>query len=139
MRARIIICLASLLVLRAGPAFSSTIHVPSDQPAIQAGIDVRLPGISRSNDAFIGVKGARAPYAGKMVVLANAYDAGSEANSEDCGFIPGPPCGNGESRAPGGAEGFVHIHSGIHGSGDLDPAEYDWRNPVARITMRSMN
>jgi hypothetical protein len=67
------------------------------------------------------------------VVNATAYDAGSEANSEDCDFIPGPPCGNGGVRDTDGAEGYVYIHSGIHGIGGLDPAEFDWLNPVATV------
>ena len=48
---------------------------------------------------------------------AAAYDAGSEYNSEDCAFIPGPPFGNGGVRDTDGAEGYVQILSGIHGIG----------------------
>jgi hypothetical protein len=33
----------------------------------------------------------------------------------------------------------VHIHSGIHGIGDLRPEHFDWRNPVARITIRRVS
>jgi hypothetical protein len=36
---------------------------------------------------------------------------------------------------PGDPEGFVHVHSGIHGGADLDPAMHDWRNPVALVTI----
>ena len=32
-------------------------------------------------------------------------------------------------------EGFVHIHPGIHGGNSLDPAQHDWRNPVAAISI----
>ena len=32
-------------------------------------------------------------------------------------------------------EGYVHIHRGMHGIGDLAPEIYDWRNPVAAITI----
>jgi hypothetical protein len=35
----------------------------------------------------------------------------------------------------GGEEGYVHINASIHGTGDLDPSQRDWRNPVARITI----
>ena len=38
--------------------------------------------------------------------------------------------------APGGGEGYVHIHAGIHGVGNLNPALRDWRNPVAKISIR---
>jgi hypothetical protein len=45
-------------------------------------------------------------------------------------------CG-GEGGSPGVGEGYVHIHTGIHGIGDLlTAAMYDWRNPVAEITIR---
>ena len=67
-----------------------------------------------------------------------AYDSGSEANNELCAFIPGPPCNNPLIRATAGAEGFVHVHAGIHGIGTLDPAIHDWRNGVARIRITRM-
>ncbi len=63
----------------------------------------------------------------------SAYDAGSEENNEDGAFIPGPPFGCCGGRATDGAEGFVHIHSGVHGIADLAPEVYDWRNPTAMI------
>ena len=69
----------------------------------------------------------------------NAYDAGSEANNEICAFIPGPSCGIFFVRDPEGAEGYVHIHAGIHGIGDLSPAQFDWRNPGAKITIRRLS
>jgi hypothetical protein len=34
---------------------------------------------------------------------------------------------------PGGGERFVHIRAGIHGIGNLNAAQRDWRNPVAEI------
>ncbi len=88
-----------------------------------------------TNDAFVAVRSAGIPWGWRQLEAA-AYDAGSEANSEACDFIPGPPCGNGGVRDTADAEGFVHIHSGIHGSGDLLPSRDDWRNPVAKITMQ---
>lgn len=72
-------------------------------------------------------------------VAAPAWDAGSEANTEDCAFIPGPPCGSHFVRDTDGAEGFVAIHNGIQGIGDLDPALLDWRNPVAMISIQRAN
>ena len=44
-----------------------------------------------TNDAFFAVRNVGAPAIGQAVVDADAYDAGSEANSENCDFIPGPP------------------------------------------------
>jgi len=50
-----------------------------------------------------------------------------------------PPCGNKFFRDTAGAEGFVHVHSGIHGIGDLDPETLDWHNPVAEVTIRRVD
>jgi hypothetical protein len=89
-----------------------------------------------TNDAFFAMRSVYARSWGNTVVDARAYDSGSEVNSEDCTFIPGPPCGNGGVRDTGGAEGYVYVHSGIHGIGNLEPAEFDWNNPVATITVQ---
>jgi hypothetical protein len=86
-----------------------------------------------TNDTFFAIRDEKAPILKGKIVEAEAYDSGTEVNSELCEFIPGPPCGNGGVRDPEGAEGFVHIHAGIHGIGDLAPEEFDWRNPVAEI------
>ena len=94
-----------------------------------------------TNDAFFAVNGVRGPRGGSKVVLRSpAYDAGSEINDELCASIPGPffaECGGpGGGGAPsGGEEGFVHIHAGIHGIGDLMAGRRDWRNPVAKIVI----
>lgn len=93
--------------------------------------------LATTNDAFFAVDGASVPTSlAKRVYVGYAYDAGSEANSESCDFIPGPPCENPFVRDTAGAEGYVHVHPGIHGIGDLDPSEHDWRNPVAIITVQ---
>jgi hypothetical protein len=93
-----------------------------------------------SNDAFVGLSGERLPSylrSGRFThtLYAGAYDAGSEANTESCDHIPGPPCGSPGNRVTEGAEGYVYVHSGIHGTGGLDPAMWDWNNPVAMITI----
>lgn len=92
-----------------------------------------------TNDAFFAARGVRVPLFGDVVEEADAYDAGSERNSEDCDYIPGPPCNNGDVRDTAGAEGYVHIHAGIHGSADLVPSEFDWRNPVAVIVIQRIH
>jgi hypothetical protein len=95
--------------------------------------------LATTNDAFMAIKNVAVPANFlKKVLVAYAYDAGSETNNELCDFIPGPPCENPFQRDTSGAEGFVHIHSGIHGSGDLDPADFGWHNPVAIITIDRM-
>ena len=89
-----------------------------------------------SNDAFFAVRGVEARSKGDMTAQARAYDAGSELNSEDCAYIPG--CGGGGVHDPAIAEGYVYPHSGIHGIGGLDPAQYDWNNPVATIIVEKV-
>ena len=93
-----------------------------------------------TNDGFIALENVRAPKNHRDTAIHHSpvYDAGSEPNDEICANIPGPVC-QGEPGSPGaGGEGVVHIHAGIHGIGDLDPAIYDWRNPAARVTIERM-
>lgn len=96
-----------------------------------------------SNDAFLAIDSVGVQVRGnrpfRLVTTARAYDAGSEANTESCEHIPGPPCGNPGVRVPEGSEGFVYVHSGIHGFADLDAATYDWQNPVALVTIERAN
>jgi len=90
-----------------------------------------------TNDAFFAVNGIRTPKGHKtLTVYSPAYDAGTETNDELCDAIPGPPfiC-TGEGVSAAGGEGYVHIHAGIQGVGDLIKANHDWRNPVAKITI----
>ncbi len=94
-----------------------------------------------TNDAFFAVNGVEGPRGNQtLTVYSPAYDAGSERNDQLCASIPGPffpECGGpGGGGHPGGGEGFVHIHSGIQMRGDLRPFPRDWRNPVAKITIR---
>jgi len=120
-------------------------------PAGSVTVEVRIQGSARmlslagmlvsTNDAFVGLDGYTLPFGlfnslRRMTVAAPAYDAGSEANTESCAHIPGPPCGSPGMRVTDGAEGFVHVHRGIHGIGELDATTKDWRNPVARISIQ---
>lgn len=90
-----------------------------------------------TNDSFVGLNTVRAPNFRFRTFnyTAIGYDAGSEPNDELCANIPGPQCG-GEGNSPdAGGEGYVRVSPGIHGEGDLDASDYDWRNPVARISV----
>jgi hypothetical protein len=94
-----------------------------------------------TNDGFIALNEVPLPRYGTAVYHSPVYDAGSERNDETCASIPGPffeECGGpGNGGAPvGGEEGYVHIHAGIHGIGDLKPEMRDWRNPAAKITVQ---
>jgi len=93
-----------------------------------------------TNDGFYAINTVKLPSAvgSSVTYYANAYDAGSEPNDESCANIPGPLCG-GEALSPDrNGEGYVHIHRGIHGIGDLNAADHDWRNPVARIHVKAV-
>ena len=91
-----------------------------------------------TNDSFIALNRVRAPWYGTQTYYSPGYDAGSEPNDELCANIPGPVCGGAGGSPEAGGEGFVHINNGIQGVGDLSAALYDWRNPVAKITIRKM-
>jgi len=93
-----------------------------------------------TNDAFIAVNGVKGPKRkhGAKVIMSPAYDAGSEPNDELCANIPGPACGGAGGSPNAGGEGYVHIHAGIQGVGDLNSADFDWRNPTAKITIKRM-
>jgi hypothetical protein len=87
-----------------------------------------------TNDTFVAMDTVRLLDRPQTYFL-RAYDAGTELNDEVCANIPGPACG-GEGVSEEGGEGHVHVSGGVHGIADLDPAEYDWRNPVARVRVR---
>jgi len=118
------------------PGESRTVQVTTSGRPLYISVAGML-GIT--NDAFFAVRGVKAPVAGEVVVEADAYDAGSEANTEDCLYVPGPPCGGQLHDDINAPEGFVHVHSGIHGIGGLDPAIHDWRNPVAEIIIKRVS
>jgi hypothetical protein len=116
------------------PGKSVTVIVSAEHGAkfISAG-SMMLP----TNDGFIGLNSVEVPKRGTATYFSPGYDAGSEINDELCGNIPGPTCG-GDGPSLGDdpeSEGYVHVHRGIHGIGNLAADVYDWRNPVARITV----
>jgi len=92
-----------------------------------------------TNDAFFGVDSITMDNSvDSAVFFAPVFDAGSEANSEDGMYIPGPPFGNGGSHDPAIAEGFIHLSSGVHGGSSLAPSEWDWGIYAARIEVRRL-
>lgn len=95
--------------------------------------------LATTNDAFIALDNVALPKRSARY-YAYVYDAGSEANNEDCAFIPGPPCTmeSGNSRTNTN-EGFVSIHNGIHGVGSLNITELDWRGPAAVISIKRID
>ena len=88
-----------------------------------------------THDTFVALDSMPLPNHSATAV-ARAYDAGSETNDELCANIPGPYCGGAPFSPMDDGEGFVHVANGIHGIGDLAPEMFDWRNPVATVTVR---
>lgn len=118
-----------------GPGETVVVEIPSHRSYGYISLAAML---LPTNDGFIALNGVMAPGGHHTAMLSPAYDAGSELNDESCVNIPGPfECdGTGTGYSPDDGEGYVHIHGGIHGIGDIDPAVYDWKNPVARIEIK---
>lgn len=119
-------------LLGPGETVSFTIETSGDFPRLSLAA-MLIP----TNDTFVAMDAARLPDNAETFFL-RAYDAGSEDNDEVCDNIPGPACG-GEGSSEADGEGYVHVSGGVHGIADLDPAEYDWRNPVARVRVRLLD
>lgn len=117
-----------------GPGQSVTLHVKSKGKFKYLTVaGMLLP----TNDGVIALNGMRLPK-GKRIMMVPAYDGGTEINDELCAHIPGPHCGGAPFSDEDG-EGFVHIHPGISGVGDLMASQYDWKNPIAKITVKRMD
>jgi hypothetical protein len=91
-----------------------------------------LTMLVNTNDAFTGLDSLKLR-GDRAILRTSAYDAGSERNNELKSHIPGPCCGNPFVRDPEGRP--IGMHEGITGRGELSPAVYGWRGPVARITI----
>lgn len=100
-----------------------------------------------TNDGFTGVDSLKLPnqVGASTHAFTNAYDAGTEINTED--FVDMvPPCqplsgvmsddpGTGASNDALAEGGVIHHHAGILGGEDLLPGVHGWANPVARIAV----
>lgn len=95
-----------------------------------------------TNDTFVGLNAALPDDGELTVAYAHAYDAGTERNDEECASIPGPDypeCGGpGGGATVGSGEGVVIISNGISGLRDFG-RDRDWKNPVARVTIRKIS
>jgi hypothetical protein len=98
-----------------------------------------------TNDGFTGLDTVRLP---KKVGdtghwYAGAYDAGTEANTENLADIV-PPCsdgntGTGMSNPNLATNGVIAPHAGIQGTGtgelNLDPGTHGWDGAVAKVVI----
>ena len=123
------------------PGGSVTVTVTADM--INSSLSVGSMLVS-TNDAFIAATDVALFDEDGMPVSAdidlNAYDAGSEDNTEMASDIPGPlgldaavdPEGSNE-RVPT-ADGVIAAHEGIQGIGDVGEA-FAWEEPTAMLTI----
>jgi hypothetical protein len=115
-------------LIPAGMSETITITVEDDGAYLSIATMLAL-----TNDGFAAVRGVMLEDG--AVYYANVWDAGSEANTESALEVPAL---GGEARHTDGAEKYVHIHAGVHGIADLDPAMHDWRNPGAMISIKEV-
>lgn len=118
-------------VILPGQSVTVTIQAPEKTYFTVAGM------LATTNDAFTSAT-LKAPkkhrYSSAMAIT---YDAGTEDNNELCMDIPGPPCGGTNATIEGDGEGFITIHNGVHGVGDLVPTNLDWRGPTAMVRVHN--
>ena len=107
-----------------------------------------------TNDGFAGLDSLRLPknVGDSTTVLLNAYDAGTEINTEDFADIV-PPCqgligvtsddsGAGMSNPALAEGGVIHSHVGIQGGNDLLPLPggiHGWTDPVGTVEISRVN
>ncbi|CAM9452253.1 unnamed protein product [Ectocarpus sp. 12 AP-2014] len=95
--------------------------------------------LTNTNDAFMGIDGSKFPDKCPSKRFPPAFDAGTEKNNEKCTCMPGRACPaspkNPKENHGRGSEGFIHVHRGINGVGDLSQADYDWKNPIAEVVV----
>jgi hypothetical protein len=103
-----------------------------------------------TNDGLVGIDSVRLPKkVGDTISLtANAYDAGTEINTEDFSAIV-PPCqeltgvtgapGTGMSNPALAEGGVITSHPGISGVADLLPGLHGWTDPVAAVVIERTN
>jgi Spondin_N len=125
---------------------STTFTITADRGARRLSLAAML---ICTNDGFTGVNSLSLPseVGGSVTVETMAYDAGTEANTEDFADIV-PPCqaligvssgepGTGQSDPALATNDVIRHHTGITGRRDLVPAIHGWdvNAPVARITV----
>jgi len=86
-----------------------------------------------TNDCFVGMAGVKLQ--DDMSYLVPGYDAGTEMNNELATHVPAL----GGTDGTDSGEGFVHVHRGINGGGDLTVLGYDWRNPMLHVEIERVH
>jgi len=100
-----------------------------------------------TNDGFVGLDSAKLPEGPETAVyFPNAYDAGTEQNDElgasivgacnAIGPVPLPDPGMNNRTA---TSDLIGMHPGIGGGADLDAKAHNWRNKIARVTIKRID
>lgn len=95
-----------------------------------------------TNDGFAGVRNIPLPMDNTPVtVYAQAYDAGTERNTERDGDIVSPCFGIGPAAGSGGGGRVgeqlrVRLHPGMDGPRALSASLHGWTGPVAMVTIQ---
>ena len=126
-------------ILLPGATMRWTVDYDSEQEMADLALASMLVN---TNDAFSGVAGLKLPQGvGESVMhYAKVWDAGTEANSESAGTIPGPADG-GEGYAPArDNDGLIRIHAGVISQDDGLPSsvlteQHRFDSPAMRITV----
>ncbi len=71
---------------------------------------------------------------GMMTIMAKAYDAGTEENTEKTTDTAAPDHGMGHPATSPPQP--IAVSKGLTGAGDLEKAKFGWDGPVAKITMK---
>lgn len=131
-----------------GPPTSDTFQITASGSATRLSVATM---IICTNDGFTGVNSVELPTGNEPAVFfTEAYDAGSEQNTEAFGDIvdgcqmAGPVRTSADGNRDDGIpedDGIIAVHAGVFGfagGGGLVPSEHGWKNPVGRITVRRL-
>jgi hypothetical protein len=130
---------AALAALSQLPGYVGGVSGATIQPGKSVTLEVTVrPGqrvsvlgqLQSTNDGFFALQSVTPPAEGEFRGFADAFDAGTEANTESCADVPS--CGG--SGAPAG-EGQVSPHAGVLGVGDLSTLEHGWIGPPAEVSI----
>jgi Spondin_N len=106
-----------------------------------------------TNDGFLGLDSVRLPDDESKTFMLNGYDAGRENNTEISPHIVDPCSELGPTPLPGDPDGNLETgpgvstepperirhHRNIRGVGELSVSMHAWTDPVAKVTVESLD
>lgn len=104
-----------------------------------------------TNDGFTGLDRVHLPSHGKAMYYTNAYDAGTEDNTEasedivdPCSALgpqalAGDPNGNEDAAVDTTPHQQISHHPNIQGGGDLSSDAHGWKGPVTKVTIERVD